>query len=603
MTDSRHALIIANDRYEEQGLRKLRAPGQDATALAEVLHDPEIGDFEVQVARNEPAHVIRRRIQGFFNDRRRDDTLLLHFSCHGLKSESGELYFAATDTEPRLLDATAIPAQFVRGCMSRTRAGSTVLFLDCCYGGAFSKGSSSVRASGDVNALDPFKVEKPPSGRGWAVITASNSMEYAFEGTDLTEHSEPRPSVFTHAVVEGLKTGEADLDSDGEVSLDDIYDYVFDHVREQNPHQTPSRTVEMQGDLHLAHSKRRRISIVPVALPPSVKNALSSRNAFARLGAVAELRSRLRNESLPIAEGARQALEEVARNDIRQIADEASSALREIRLQPSPARLDFGLVPRGSTPQHRTVTLAGPPLARACVAHSTHGWLRVEQSAEGVDVAVDPSAAGRLSGDVVLKGVTADAVIHVEAVVAPEREASPTQAADRPERPPGAAGREHRPPPPAGREPPPPQEDAQPRPAPAPPPAPPSRPPRKSRLSPVLAAGALGLAVASVITLVMAAVRSVEAAKNRGMQGGTLQEHVEAAGMLSPLVTCLITSAAALVLGAVARHDLRVRSGRYTAGSAGTANALAATAKALAVPALVLAALIGVAYLVAKGQV
>ncbi|MCE0447467.1 hypothetical protein LT493_34535 [Streptomyces tricolor] len=34
---------------------------------------------------------------------------MLHFSCHGLKSESGELYFAASDTEPRLLDATAVP--------------------------------------------------------------------------------------------------------------------------------------------------------------------------------------------------------------------------------------------------------------------------------------------------------------------------------------------------------------------------------------------------------------------------------------------------------------------------------------------------------------
>lgn len=218
-----------------------------------------------------------------------DDTLVVHFSCHGLKSESGALYFAAGDTEPRLLDATAVPAQFVRGCMARTRAGSTVLFLDCCYGGAFSKGSSSVRASGDVDVLESFTAEKRPGGRGWAVITASNSMEYAFEGPDLAENAQPRPSVFTHAVVEGLRTGEADLDLDGVVSLDDLYDYVFDHVREQSPNQTPSKTVEMQGDLHLAYSKHRLIRFVPVDLPPSVRSALGSRNAFARLGAAAAL--------------------------------------------------------------------------------------------------------------------------------------------------------------------------------------------------------------------------------------------------------------------------------------------------------------------------
>src|SRR4051812_34492906 len=156
MTESRHALIIANDRYADQGLKKLRAPAQDAAALAGVLEDPQIGEFKVQVVHNARADEMRRSIQLFFKDRRRDDTLLLHFSCHGLKSESGEFYFAAGDTEPQLLDATAISSQFVRGCMSRTKAGRTVLFLDCCYGGAFSRGAS-VRAGGDVNVLESFQ--------------------------------------------------------------------------------------------------------------------------------------------------------------------------------------------------------------------------------------------------------------------------------------------------------------------------------------------------------------------------------------------------------------------------------------------------------------
>ncbi|MFJ7175025.1 caspase domain-containing protein [Streptomyces massasporeus] len=180
MTDSRHALIIANDRYADQGLKKLKAPAQDAEALERVLRDPQIGDFEVEVVHNASADLMRRRIQGFFNDRRRADTLLLHFSCHGLKSESGELYFAASDTEPPLLAATAVASQFVRGCMSGTRAGRSVLFLDCCYGGAFSRGAASVRASGDVNVLESFAKDEPASGRGWAVITASDSMEYSF---------------------------------------------------------------------------------------------------------------------------------------------------------------------------------------------------------------------------------------------------------------------------------------------------------------------------------------------------------------------------------------------------------------------------------------
>ena len=72
-------------------------------------------------------------------------------------------------------------------------------------------------------------------------------MEYAFEGTTLTSDHEVQPSVFTSAVVHGLQTGEADRDEDGLVSLGELYDYVFDRVREQNPRQTPGRDVEMPG--------------------------------------------------------------------------------------------------------------------------------------------------------------------------------------------------------------------------------------------------------------------------------------------------------------------------------------------------------------------
>ncbi|MDX3128632.1 caspase family protein, partial [Streptomyces europaeiscabiei] len=432
MTDSRHALIIANDRYTDQGLKKLRAPAQDAAALERVLHDPQIGDFEVEVVHNASADVMRRRIQGFFNDRSRADTLLLHFSCHGLKSESGELYFAASDTEPPLLAATAVASQFVRSCMSGTRAGRTVLFLDCCYGGAFSRGSSSVRASGDVNVLESFAKDEPVSGRGWAVITASDSMEYAFEGNQLAENSAPRPSVFTHAVVEGLETGEADLDADGTVTLEDLYEYVYRHVREQNPHQTPKKAAELHGELHLAHSRRGRIKIVAIPSPPSLQTALNSEDVLTRQGAVMELRRRLQHTELPIAEGARQHLEEVARNDIQQIADLASDALNEIRLAPSADHLDFGRISKASPPRKRSVTMHGPPLARHCVAQPKQSWLRVDPTRSGLEVHVDTAAEGHLSGDIVLKGVADESVIHVEARVGPAPEPGPSNGSTKP---------------------------------------------------------------------------------------------------------------------------------------------------------------------------
>ena len=331
MSAQRRALIVANDQYEHEGLGQLLAPSADAQALAAVLGDEQIGDFDVRVMRNEPAHVIQAQIEELFSEARPDDLLLLHFSCHGLKNESGELFFASANTRPNRLGSTAVSADFVQRCMRTSRSRSVVLLLDCCYGGAFARGVT-VRAAGDASVLSSFPREQVRSGRGRAVITASSAMEYAFEGDQLADDAGPRPSVFTTALVEGLATGDADRDQDGWVSLDELYDYVFDKVRERNPHQTPSRDVEMQGDLYVA--RRSRPVSTPGTLAPELRHAVSSPLAGIRAGAVQELAVVLHAEHAGLALAARLALEDLARDDSRQVAAAAAAVLGP----PEPAR-------------------------------------------------------------------------------------------------------------------------------------------------------------------------------------------------------------------------------------------------------------------------
>ena len=347
MDGQRKALIVANDEYEHEGLRHLLAPAADAEALAGVLGDSQIGDFDVRVVHNEPAHDIEAQIEDLFADSRPDDVLLLHFSCHGLKSESGDLFFAARNTRPNRLGSTAVSADFVQRCIRASRSRSIVLLLDCCYGGAFGQGVA-VRAAGDVNVLDSFPGGKLGGGRGRAVITASSAMEYAFEGDRLADDHGPQPSVFTSALVEGLASGDADRDEDGWVSLNELYDYVFDRVREQNPHQTPSRDVEMQGELYLARSRRQRIRALPI--PPDLQTAMTDPNMFTRLGAVSELRARLTSDNLPAAAGAGDALAEMARTEIQYVAEAAATVLAESALRVGEPELHFGQVNQGSDP-------------------------------------------------------------------------------------------------------------------------------------------------------------------------------------------------------------------------------------------------------------
>jgi hypothetical protein len=413
VSGERKALIVASDEYEHEGLRRLLAPAADAAALRKVLGDPGIGDFAVQVVHNKPAHLIQEQIEDFLSDCRPEDVLLLHFSCHGLKSESGELFFAARDTRPNRLGSTAVPADFVQRCLRASRSRSIVLLLDCCYGGAFSQGVT-VRAAADVNVLDSFPGTKLGSGRGRAVITASSAMEYSFEGDQLADDHISRPSVFTQAVVDGLATGDADRDEDGWVSLDELYDYVFDKVREQNPHQTPSRHVEMQGELYVARSRRKRIRAAP--LPPDLDAARKDHNMYTRRGAVNELRSRLLSDNLPVALGAWEALTELT-NDIKYVADEARSALQEAAVHPAETELHFGHLEQGSARPHQIVHLLGPSIARACRPDASHEWIHIEETAEGLDIAVDTVQAGRLKGRLNIKGPTGEAVVNIQADV------------------------------------------------------------------------------------------------------------------------------------------------------------------------------------------
>ena len=306
----RYALIVAGGTYHDSKLSRLRKPSTDADALARVLHDPEIGDFEVELAVDEPESVLRRRIAAFFSDRARDDLLLLHFSCHGLKDDSGHLYFAATDTEVAQLDATAVSAEFVSRQMTRSRSRKVVALLDCCYSGAIARGLTF--RGGDRVDLDDHL-----GGNGRVILTASSAMEYAFEGDELT--GEGNPSVFTAAVVKGLETGEADRDQDRRISVEELYDYVCEQVREVTPDQTPNMLSHLEGELFVARSSY--VAPVPAAeLSPELRAAIDSPLAGVREGVVSELARLLEGHDRALAEAARAALTRLSEDDSRRVA-------------------------------------------------------------------------------------------------------------------------------------------------------------------------------------------------------------------------------------------------------------------------------------------
>jgi uncharacterized caspase-like protein len=225
------ALLIGVSDYEP-GLEALPAAANDVAAMEQVLVNPEMGDFAataITLLQNPPRQTMEDALYNLFTNRHKDDLLLLYFSGHGVVDEGGEFYFTSRYTrkeQGKLVPTTAVSARSVREWMEQSRSQRKVIILDSCFSGAFAKGVKA-KDSGSINP------EQFLGSKGTAILTASTSTQYALtqEGFDL--------SIYTHFLVEGIRTGGADRDNDGWIAMDELHAYASSKVREAAPAMTP----------------------------------------------------------------------------------------------------------------------------------------------------------------------------------------------------------------------------------------------------------------------------------------------------------------------------------------------------------------------------
>ena len=148
MDGRRTALIVASDEFEHAGLSRLhgavrptprRWPASSATRRS--------------AASRSGSSTTRRRTPSRPRSRtcspRASPTTSCCCTSPGTGSRATPVSCSSPprNTRPDRLASTAVSADFVQRCMRGSRARSIVLFLDCCYGGAFSEGVA-VRAAG-----------------------------------------------------------------------------------------------------------------------------------------------------------------------------------------------------------------------------------------------------------------------------------------------------------------------------------------------------------------------------------------------------------------------------------------------------------------------
>jgi len=313
---NKRALIIGNSVYEDPQLVRLKTPDADVNALAEVLRDPTIGGFdEVTTLVNEQSAAIRRKIAGFLRQPRPDDLLVLYFSGHGVRDDMGQLYLATKDTEHELLSGTALPASFIASEMDRSHARRQLLILDCCHSGAFAQDPKGVleESAGTAKAFEG-------NGSGRIVLTATDSTQYALQGDQVI--GQPYTSVFTRFLIQGLKTGEADEDNDGRISVSELYNYVYRQVVSHSPRQTPLKwSYKEQGEIVVALNPHPVQKQMP--LPSDLEDAINNHLRLTREGAVRELERLLESDRKEYEHAAMAALLQLVNDDSRTVSNAA----------------------------------------------------------------------------------------------------------------------------------------------------------------------------------------------------------------------------------------------------------------------------------------
>ena len=363
----RYALVIGNSNYLDTRIPNLNSSIVDAERFASALEDSKIGSFdEVRKVTNKNNEEIQKEIESFFGNRHPDDMLVLYYSGHGIKSHAGQLFLTAQNTSSDLLKSTGISANFIRENMNDSASKRQVLILDCCYGGAIMENSKSESLIGQsVNSLLTFQ----PTGSGKIIITASEAMQYAFDGRHV--EGEAQNSAFTTHLINGLLTGDADTDKDGLVDIDELYQYVH---RKVAPQQNPVMNATAQeGRMYIGLNPNPEIQLA--SLPGHIQDALQSETRLHRQGAVSELNRLLRSEDPALVLTAESALNKMTNDDSKSVADLAREALEEFHRQrlamqgerektvaPTPKSAPAQAAPMPAAPQspYRTT----PPVAR-----------------------------------------------------------------------------------------------------------------------------------------------------------------------------------------------------------------------------------------------
>jgi formylglycine-generating enzyme required for sulfatase activity len=227
------ALLIGVSEYGA-GIPPLLSALNDVEAMERVLQNPNLGNFaQVERLLNPDSVAMRIAIQKLFKNAGKEDLLLFFFSGHGITNDDNHLYLATRNTAKDDFEATAVDANFIQTQSKNCYSKRQVLILDACYSGAFASGWHTKSIGVDI--------KKQLGAEGRVVLTSSGATQTSFaqEGATL--------SLYTQYLVEGIETGAADTDNDGNIHVQELHTYAKSKVQAVKPNMTPDIILDKEG--------------------------------------------------------------------------------------------------------------------------------------------------------------------------------------------------------------------------------------------------------------------------------------------------------------------------------------------------------------------
>jgi len=154
------------------------------------------------------------------------------FSGHGAPNpSSGTPYLLPFDGDPKDLDRTAIALTAIVDALADTRAADVLVLLDSCFSGA---GGRSVLAAGSRPLVAVKSVETKARVAVFSAATDAEISGAAPNGTG---------GLFSFVLAQAIGHGDADVNGDGDISLDELATWVTPRVtrqaRKDSREQTP----------------------------------------------------------------------------------------------------------------------------------------------------------------------------------------------------------------------------------------------------------------------------------------------------------------------------------------------------------------------------